>query len=292
MNAHQSSSAFLSPASVLAALLVMCSGSTLRAGITISPPYASGPISHHCPVPAGQYDLCTTTLTPPSRATQDPTFPTRLAQTGWTFTNAPQADFPNVTINIRMYHPHLCNPIDEPVTIVPGNVNLTRLPGSHCSHGAEPEMALLLAPDPGHSESWRWLQIGHDYGTFCLDPAGGQWYLDNAGDDPSMPFYGSQASIHTFTSAPWNRPATWFFDTPEDGCWFNSLGRGSDCPRPDHWSVQSDTYLTKFNSATQTVTIYEGIHWGFQADCVPEPGTVALMFAGLGLLTWRIRVHH
>ncbi len=267
--------------------------STARADLRTPDWVLNPPLSHPCPVPADQYDLCTTSLMPFARVTvSDSTLASlgRSFKGRYSFVHGDPSSLGIVSVHIEKYLPTLCSPIDQDVQVAPGDAEPPRLKGQHCTHGAELLLWLTNPPELEQSESWMWLQIAQDRGTFCLRPRNdGRAYLDS---DNGTPFYYSDEEIRAFTSPAWNRPQTWFFDAAEDGCFFRELVCGGACPAPDHWSIGFSLVLTKFNSATSTVTVFDGIHWGFQADCVPEPGTVALMFAGLGLLTWRIRVHH
>jgi len=71
-----------------------------------------------------------------------------------------------------------------------------------------------------------------------------------------------------------------FYDKPRRAC------------EPDqHIFWNAYLYLASIDRSTKTVTVYEGLHWGYTIDCVPvpEPSGVIALLAGLGVVTCGIR---
>lgn len=63
-----------------------------------------------------------------------------------------------------------------------------------------------------------------------------------------------------------------------------------DGPRApyDTGFFEADAFLSKVNYTTRTLTIYEGVHYGFYLWAIPEPGTGLVMIVGLVVLGgWR-----
>lgn len=48
-------------------------------------------------------------------------------------------------------------------------------------------------------------------------------------------------------------------------------------------------FLTDLDSKNSTVTIYDGLRYGFRITPIPEPEEWAMMITGLGLIGWRLR---
>jgi hypothetical protein len=64
--------------------------------------------------------------------------------------------------------------------------------------------------------------------------------------------------------------------------------RFSDAPRLNNSrapvDVQLYLYLSDFDAATNTVTVYDGVQYGFRIAALPEPATLLFVLGGLGLL--------
>ena len=71
-----------------------------------------------------------------------------------------------------------------------------------------------------------------------------------------------------------------FYDFPKRGC-------PDCCLAPTSW--EGHAYLTEVDYTNKKLTIYEGVEWGFNIQCVPEPLTMLGVFLGLAGLGAYIR---
>jgi len=90
-------------------------------------------------------------------------------------------------------------------------------------------------------------------------------HIDPFPNDDTEPFY--------YTAAERARFGLRFLDNPSRPC-------PALCPG----GTIFDTYLTSFNAATKTATVYDGWEWGYRV--VPGPSTALLISVGAGFLAW------
>jgi hypothetical protein len=67
--------------------------------------------------------------------------------------------------------------------------------------------------------------------------------------------------------------------------WDRPIVNDSRAPVKFHLNL----FLTDEDRGNHTVTIYDGIRYGFQITPIPEPEAWAMMILGLGLIGWRLR---
>ena len=130
----------------------------------------------------------------------------------------------------------------------------------------------------------RWLQVirtndplgwGVNHGVGLLNDVGYTWYIDNgwAGQPspPNDPFYGADDNVNRTGYAANGQG---LIDSPSrglrGGIWWEA------------WAFIST------RDARGNLTIYDGVHWGFEMTAVPTPGTLALMAMG-GIVAARRR---
>jgi len=102
-------------------------------------------------------------------------------------------------------------------------------------------------------------------------------YLDIAGN-PKSPFYSGE-----MTGAAGSR---WFIDVPGRRC----CGGCDVCGGTCHFEAQ--VFACTGNLALKQLTIYDdGVWWGFNVSCVPEPATLSLTLLG-ALSALRRRTPH
>jgi hypothetical protein len=139
------------------------------------------------------------------------------------------------------------------------------------------------ANDPAAADA-RWLQVirtnspldwGLTHGVGLLADPGYTWYIDNGWpgqtSPPNDPFYGADDNVNRTGYAANGQG---LIDSPsrdlQGGVWWEA------------WAFIST------RDARGNLTIYDGVHWGFEMTAVPTPGSVALLAAG-GLLAARRR---
>ncbi len=185
-------------------------------------------------------------------------------------------------VHIETYDAHVCDHYVLPSDWEWGNPIPERLSG-HCSHGAELMMWYEEGPDDPDipdDQSFHWIQRFFDWGGYCgyteaphdvIDCTQGPYYLDPA----------EEASAVTN-----GHPYSYYLDAPQAGCIFHGDScPGDHCPGPCNWGADVWTYIafgTIGASGTGTMTVYEGISWGFTANCVPVPEPSALLICGMG----------
>lgn len=136
--------------------------------------------------------------------------------------------------------------------------------GSYCRHGAQ--LSLHYNRFDGDPLDLRWIQVYTETGDAGshVNEVDGKGDLSpgyfNPSDDPNRYVY-----VH-------DTGGLLFGDTPGDPHLES---------RPFNGSVAFTAFLASFDN--NNVTIYEGITWGYQFTCVPEPGTYGL-FGGAFLL--------
>jgi hypothetical protein len=65
---------------------------------------------------------------------------------------------------------------------------------------------------------------------------------------------------------------------------------GRACEQDQRVSWDAYLYLARIDRTAKSVTVYEGLHWGWTLDCVPvpEPASVISLASGFLLLfAWR-----
>ena len=156
-----------------------------------------------------------------------------------------------------------------------------------CAHGAQLEMSYTANPGDNipEGQSFHWIQRVHTWGGFC------GWSGGNQIDCTQGPYY--YDPNEDLSIAARGHPETWFLDAPQNGCGaFGQSCPGDQCPAPCDWGAGFWTFIaygTPSASDTGTLTVYDGVFWGFQATCVPEASTSVLFIVGLLVLLFRRR---
>lgn len=93
--------------------------------------------------------------------------------------------------------------------------------------------------------------------------AGGGYYstLDNDGNPAGNPFYDPIGTAGN----------DWFLDIPWD-------------PLSPGYDTEFQTFIATGDLTAHTLTIYDGVWWGYETKPIPEPATVLLLGPGLGVL--------
>ena len=191
----------------------------------------------------------------------------------------------NYKLTINEYSVHLCDPHNGSWTRLPdGHYEMNRERG-HCKHGVQLEMSFAPDPNgsvkPGAGQDWYWIQR-FTYGGWGCTPTGDWNTIDSSSS--TSPYYGG--------SHPWSIGS--FLDAPQAGCalydvetktWDNYC-RSDSCVNPDpcKWWVQVYTYVAIGStpaSGNKELTIYDGVSWGFNAQCTPEPASIVALVCGL-----------
>lgn len=139
------------------------------------------------------------------------------------------------------------------------------------------------AGDPAAADA-RWLQVirtnsplqwGIDRGTSISGDDGYTWYIDNGWGaqpvPPTDPFYGADDNVNNTGYAANGQG---LIDSPSRGAQAGIV-----------WEAWA--FISTRNAAGD-LTIYDGVHWGWETSAVPAPGSLALMGVG-GLLAHRRR---
>jgi hypothetical protein len=149
----------------------------------------------------------------------------------------------DTTLNITTYEAH---------NYPPGDPNY----GAYYAGG---EIRVEWTPTPDQSDL-RWIQALH-----TNRPAGtaSQNYLDCYINRPPLdmpPAYMYSYADHHF----YDKPGRW-------------------CEADQHIYWDAYLYLARIDRTAKSVTIYEGIQWGWTLDCVvPEPGSIVVLLGGCG----------
>ena len=84
-----------------------------------------------------------------------------------------------------------------------------------------------------------------------------------AGSAGDLPFYYTEAEHANFGMT--------FVDNPQIG---------PTLPVPFNYSARFEVYLVTANFTTNTVTVHDGIRWGYDVVTVPEPTTMVVLAIG------------
>ncbi|MCC6675943.1 MAG: hypothetical protein IT436_02250 [Phycisphaerales bacterium] len=196
---------------------------------------------------------------------------------------------------VTTYDAHLCDPYILPPDWRSGDPLPQRF-SSHCMHGAQLEMT--FEPTPRDYEirdlllpggDFYWLQFYVSQGGYCISE-------QSAGINSTVgPYYYDPEELEHISDV--GHPEYWLFDAPQDGCRAHGDRCGGRCPEAmgEHWQYDFYTYLalgTPGGVPTGEIWLFEGVHWGYRAECIPGPGTFATVLiaaAVVALPRWRVR---
>lgn len=99
-----------------------------------------------------------------------------------------------------------------------------------------------------------------------------------AGSLPGNPYLDSPSGLSGTQLGPPAYPFQYV-----DSMFYDKPGRSAT----NSWYAVA--YLSQVDFTGKTVTVYDGVRWGFQVQAAPEPGTLALAVAGAGLLGMTLR---
>lgn len=196
---------------------------------------------------------------------------------GWTITMGTAL---TGTISIEKYYAWVTT---SPTLNNVGGIEGNNYPGSTDDRRGGAVLELKYEPGEGDPSGVdvHWIQAvrTNDPSQHGIDrghnEGGGYYqYIDNGLNfnapaiDPPNPLYDTRGAAGS----------TWFLDRPLRYC-----EEGEPCDTSIDWEAQ--VFLTTFNHATKTITMYDqGVWWGYNFTCVavPEPSSFAL--AGIGLV--------
>ncbi len=148
-----------------------------------------------------------------------------------------------------------------------------RNPAPHVGGGLL--QARFTGPTGGRDGTARFAQLldfNHPPDPRCKQPVP---HLDPCPNDDKLPFYYTEGQ-HRESS---NENSTLFFDD-----WWQRCRS-----HPDHIWWRAQLFLVTWNGETG-LTVHDGIKWGWDLRCVPEPGTLLVFGVGaLALLARRKR---
>jgi PEP-CTERM motif len=166
----------------------------------------------------------------------------------------------------------------------PGNggdrFSLTYTAGAGDPTGASAEwIQVIKANDATATEKMYGYNAGGGYTYFLDNFYGGNTSANNGTMNPT--YDGGYTITGTgqntvYTPKGYLANPTAFIDTPN-----SPLTNGLD----DEFQV----FLAKDNTTTKTLTIYDGVWWGYQAVSVPEPSTWILLVSGCGIVAFARR---
>ncbi len=166
----------------------------------------------------------------------------------------------------------------------PGNggdrFSLTYTAGAGDPTGANAEwIQVIKANDATATEKMYGFNAGGGYTYFVDDFYAGNAPSKNGTMNPTYDggytITGSGANT-VYTPKGYLANPTAFIDTPN-----SPLTNGLD----DEFQV----FLATDNTTTKTLTIYDGVWWGYQAASVPEPSTWILLVSGCGIVAFARR---
>ncbi len=232
----------------------------------------TSPVSHECPEPVTH--MCVDRLNP------NPI--TRLAGPSQAFIDAFNTYFPDWSYTANYTKPWTgtltidsYKAVDYGVGSEKHDPGCIDIPGLH---GMGAELKCHYAPgDNDGIERFRWIQI-----IITSDPAGGLApytpYVDPWGDPPedNLPFYFKEGEWTDWGLAD----EKWFLDRPR-----------RECPCLGTVSWQAELYLVDWRTVPGSTTdnyvfVTEGIRWGFEINCVPEPGILPAGLMLMVLVIW------
>lgn len=132
----------------------------------------------------------------------------------------------------------------------------------------------ITLPTPGMGEDIVWIQGLYD--NYLLDGSiVTSFYEMDVSTDPC----GGVTGITCPPAYPFQYGDNKFYDRP----------RASYVAGSTQAFFDANAFLAVRNTATSTITVYDGISYGFQNYVSPEPGTWILLCSGLGLVLVRAR---
>jgi hypothetical protein len=178
------------------------------------------------------------------------------------------------------------NGLNSAARDTPGNggdrFSLTYAAGAGDPTGASAEwIQVIKANDASGNEKTYGFNAGGGY-TYFLDNFYGANTPANNGTmnptyDGGYTVTGSGPNT-TYTPKGYLANPTAFIDTPN-----SPLTNGLD--------VEFQAFLATDNTATKTLTIYDGVWWGYQAASVPEPSAWILLLSGCGMAACARRLY-
>ena len=159
--------------------------------------------------------------------------------------------------------------------------------GAQCLHGAD----IVAYYDYGSAEEralgLTWIQLYEEAG----DTATASGLVVDGVSDKTPAYYPPGY-------VPW-KPPDYTFQAGHDLTW-------TDGPQDPHWersswqgSADFSVYLASFATPSydaeamvwvQQITLYDGVAWGYDGVCTPEPSTACLFALGLAALAFRCRI--
>jgi hypothetical protein len=164
-------------------------------------------------------------------------------------------------------------------TNAPGNggavFGLTYSAGAGDPTGASAEWIQVVRTNlPGIPQQYKnfGYNAGGGYTYFIDDFYGGNAPANNGTMNPT--YDGGYNNVGgTLTPKGFAANPTTFIDVPS-------------LPLSNRLDTEFQAFLCRDNTATKTLTIYDGVWWGFQVSTVPEPSTWILLLFGCGIVVF------
>lgn len=142
--------------------------------------------------------------------------------------------------------------------------------GAVCRHGAE-ITAHYDQDDDDPPVSLDWIQLYTEHGG-----SGNDWFEVDGTEDGKPFYFTDYDDPNDYIHVP-NPGGLVFGDTPYDSH-----------DEAQQWSGGVEFYLLLASMEGSSITIYDGIIWGYDGECVPEPSSLMLLALG-GLVALRRR---